>query len=247
MKHLLFLLLTTTLHAEITATGAKAAAVTVHPLATEAALDAMRRGGNAVDAAIAAGLMLGVVDGHNSGIGGGCFMLIRSPEGKITALDGRETAPAAATREMFLRDGKADTSLSQTGALASGVPGSLAVYELAAKQFGRLPLADALNKAADRAAEGFEISGSYASRLKSAAADLAKFPASRAILLTAEGKPLAKGTLLRQADLAASCRAMAKEGTGWFYGGAFAGKLAEWMKANGGLLTAEDFRGYRVV
>ena len=248
MKRLLFLIhlaLSLTAAAGTTASGPNAA-VTVHPLATEAALDAMRRGGNAVDAAIAAGVMLGVVDGHNSGLGGGCFMLIRSPDGKATALDGREMAPAAATRDMFLRDGKADTSLSQTGALAAGVPGSLAVYELAAKRFGKLPLADALNKAADRAEQGFEISASYASRLKSAAPELAKFPASRAVFLTAEGKPPAAGTILRQPDLAASCRRIAKEGTGWFYGGGFAAAVEQWMKSNGGLLTAGDFQTYQV-
>jgi gamma-glutamyltranspeptidase/glutathione hydrolase len=248
MKRLLLVLaLIAPLRAEITARGTKAAAVTVHPLATEAALDALRRGGNAVDAAIAAGLMLGVVDGHNSGIGGGCFMIVRAPDGTITALDGREMAPAAATREMFLRGGKADTSLSQTGALAAGVPGSLAVYELAAQRFGKLPLADALTKAADRAAEGFELSASYASRLRSSARELAQFPSSRAVFLTNDGKPMPKGSVLKQADLAMSYRAVAKEGTRWFYGGVFAVKLEEWMKANGGMLTADDFRSYKVM
>src|SRR5215213_5774776 len=95
---------------------------TVHPLATEAGEAVLRRGGNAVDAAVAAALMLGVVDGHNSGIGGGCFVLVRRADGSVLAIDGRETAPARATRDMFLRDGKPDPSLSQTGALASGVP-----------------------------------------------------------------------------------------------------------------------------
>jgi len=244
---LLFLALLTPLRAEITATGTKAAAVTVHPLATAAALEAMRRGGNAVDAAIAAGLMLGVVDGHNSGIGGGCFMIVRAPDGTITVLDGREMAPAAATRDMFLRNGKADTALSQTGALASGVPGSLAVYELAAQRFGKLPLAEALTKAADRAAEGFAVSASYAARLRSAAQELALFPAARAVFLTSDGKPLPQGAVLRQADLAESYRALAQAGTAWFYGGEFAAKLEAWMQANGGVLTAEDFRSYQVV
>src|SRR5512139_2937650 len=98
----------------------------VHPLATEAGLNVLKSGGNAIDAAVAVGLTLGVVDGANSGIGGGCFLLIRLANGKIVAIDGRETPPAAASRGMFLRDGKADTQLSQTGALASGVPGELA-------------------------------------------------------------------------------------------------------------------------
>lgn len=240
------LIATAASHAAVTATGEKAAAVTVHPLATEAALDAMRRGGNAVDGAIAAGLMLGVVDGHNSGVGGGCFMLVRAPDGTITAFDGREMAPAAATRDMFVRNGKAEPALSQTGALAAGVPGSMAVYDAAAKKFGRLPLAEALRTAADQAAGGFVISGSYSARLKGAAADLAKFPSSRAIFLTTDGVPMASGSLLKQEDLADSYRAMAENGVAWFYGGPFADAVDAWMKANGGILTAQDFRDYHL-
>src|SRR5204863_4891966 len=88
--------------------------VTVNPLATDAAVKVLKEGGNAIDAAVAAGLTLGVVEGHNSGIGGGCFMLIRTTDGKTFALDGRETAPATAHRDMFIKNGKADSELSQT-------------------------------------------------------------------------------------------------------------------------------------
>ena len=107
--------------------GDKGIVATVHPLASEAGARAFEKGGNAIDAAVAAALTLGVVDGHNSGIGGGCFMLIRSATGSFVALDGREKAPAGASRDMFVRNGKADPALSQTGALAVGIPGSLAV------------------------------------------------------------------------------------------------------------------------
>ena len=106
--------------------GKLGAVATVHPLASEAAMAAMQSGGNAVDAAVVAGLTLGVVDGFNSGVGGGCFMVVRRADGSVVALDGREKAPAAATRDMFVRDGKGDSRLSQTGSLAIGVPGSLA-------------------------------------------------------------------------------------------------------------------------
>ena len=108
-----------------------------HPLATEAGLSVLKSGGNAIDAAVAVGLTLGVVDGANSGIGGGCFLLIRLANGRIVAIDGRETAPAAASRDMFLRNGKAETGLSQTGALASGVPGELAAFDYAVRKFGK--------------------------------------------------------------------------------------------------------------
>src|SRR5438128_12564002 len=102
-----------------------------HPLATEAGINVLREGGNAVDAAVAVAFTLGVVDGDNAGIGGGCFIRIRQANGAFVAIDGRETAPARATREMFVRNGQGDTGLSQTGPLASGVPGALAAYEYA--------------------------------------------------------------------------------------------------------------------
>jgi gamma-glutamyltranspeptidase/glutathione hydrolase len=214
-----------------------------HPLATRAGLEALRAGGNAVDAAVAVGLTLGVVDGHNSGIGGGCFMLIRRATGELIALDGRETAPAAATRDMFLRDGKADVQLSQTGPLASGIPGSVAVYEHAVKAFGRRSLADALQPGISIAEHGFPISRLYASRLRDCAADLSTFPGSRAVLFR-DGRPLQQGEVLRQPDLAATYRALAEQGSGWFYRGPFAETVARWMREHGGLLTTADFARY---
>ena len=128
---------------------------TVNPLATDAGVAALDAGGNAVDAAIAAALTLGVVDGFNSGIGGGCFVLIRTAEGKIIAIDGREMAPQAASRDMYIRNGKADGQLSQIGALASGVPGALAAYERAVREYGKLKFSKLLNPAADIAEKGF--------------------------------------------------------------------------------------------
>ena len=111
------------------ATGTRGAVATVQPLATEAGIAAMEAGGNAVDAAIAAALTLGVVDNHNSCLGGGCFIVIRTSAGKLIAIDGREMAPAKATRDMFLdaarRLGKPATELSTTGPLAVGTPGAL--------------------------------------------------------------------------------------------------------------------------
>src|SRR5829696_703654 len=129
--------------------GANGIIATVHPIATDAAVRAFQRRGNAIDAAVAAALTLGVVDGHNSGLGGGCFMLIRTATGQFVALDGRETAPARATRDMFVREGKADPKLSQNGALASGIPGALAVYEHAINQYGQLSLESHLLAAAE--------------------------------------------------------------------------------------------------
>ena len=131
---------------------------TVSPIATQAGIDAFRSGGNAVDAAIAAALTLGVVDGYNSGIGGGCFILIHTPDGKLYAIDGRETAPALAFRD-FYRDekGKLQPAQSVTGARAVAVPGALLAFEQAVVRHGRKSLADLLEPAAKVAESGFEI------------------------------------------------------------------------------------------
>jgi len=226
------------------ATAERGIIATGHPLATRAGLEAMKRGGNAVDAAVAAGLMLGVVDGSNSGIGGGCFILLRTPAGEYVAIDGRETAPQAATRDMFLRDGTADTRLSQVGALASGTPGALAAYELAARRYGKLPLSPALLAAAEVAAGGFEVGERYAERVSGAAEDFRQFPASRALFLKTDGSPLQKGDTLVQPDLAATYRHIAENGIAWFYSGPFAERVGKWMGENGGLLAADDFKNY---
>lgn len=222
-------------------------AATVQPLATRAALDAFAMGGNAVDAAIAAGLTLGVVDGHNSGIGGGCFILLRLADGRLICIDGRETAPAAATREMFVRDGEAVAALSQRGPLAAGVPGAVAAYARAVEQFGRLTFAAACEAGIRHAEEGFEIDEVYARKLRNTAAELAEFPAAKAIFLQPDGSPWPEGHRLVQQDLAATYRRLAGEGPDWFYRGEFAIRTAEFMAAAGGLVTAADFRDYRTI
>src|SRR4051812_13118424 len=179
-------------------TAEHGAVATVHPLATDAALDVLQHGGNAIDATVAAALTLGVVDGHNSGIGGGCFLLIRLADGTTVAIDGRETAPAAADRNMFVRNGKAAPELSQTGALASGVPGSLAAYDYVLRKYGKLSLKDHLLEAAAIAERGFKIDASYARALASEARELTHVEASRKIFLRPNGSPYKQGDLLKQ-------------------------------------------------
>lgn len=226
--------------------GKHGAVATVHPLATEAAVRAAKKGGNAVDAAVAAALTLGVVDGHNSGIGGGCFLLIRTPDGKVIAIDGREMAPAKATRDMFVRDGKAQPELSQTGPLAIGIPGSLMAYDYALAQYGKLKLADHLLAAATVAEEGFELSASYAVRIRAEAEAIGKFPETKGILFGADGAPRKAGERLRQRDLAQTYRAIAERGIDWFYKTEFPARTEAWMKENGGMISADDFRNYQV-
>jgi len=226
-------------------TAEHGAVATVDPIATDAAIAAMKKGGNAVDGAVAAGLTLGVVNGYNSGIGGGCFIVIRLANGKFAVIDGREMAPAAAKRDMYLKNGKPDTRASKVGALASGVPGALAAYELAVRQHGKLPLKWHLENAAQIAEDGFKIPSAYAMRILATSRDLRRFKDSASILLDDDGKSRRTGELLKQPDLAKTYHAIAKEGIGWFYGGPFAAVTEKWMKANGGIMTARDLANYK--
>ncbi|MEM8946350.1 MAG: gamma-glutamyltransferase [Planctomycetota bacterium] len=227
--------------------GAQCVVAAVQPLAVDAGISAFERGGNAVDAAIATAVTLGVVDNHNSGLGGGCFVLIRTPQGDLIAIDGREEAPAAATRDMFLRDGQAVAELSTTGPLAVGVPGALAAYALAIEKCGRTQLSTLLLPAAEIAEQGFAIDEVYARKLAGKVDELGMFPASRQALLKPDGSAYEEGEVLRQPDLANSYRKMAEQGPAWFYRGEFAERVGAWMQENGGILTSDDFAKYNAV
>ncbi len=227
-----------------TATAEQNMVATVHPIATDAAVAVFGEGGNAVDAAVTAALTLGVVDGENSGIGGGCLILIRTADGKFTAIDGREMAPAAANKNMFVKDGKPMPTASQTGPLASGVPGALAAYKLALEKCGSIKLARALAPGEKAAREGFEISSGYARAVYGERKALHKFEGSRAVFFKADGKPIAAGDRLVQTDLANTYQQIAAQGTDYFYRGEIAKKIGAWMAANGGIMTAEDFAKY---
>ena len=225
----------------------KGMVASVHPLATEAGVNALRRGGNAVDAAVAVGLTLGVVDGKNSGLGGGCFILIRRAEGKLIAIDGRETAPAKATRDMYLRDGKPLPELSQHGPLAVATPGCLAGYHLALAQHGKLSLADAILPAAKLASDGFPLDRSNAEAQASAGKLLARVNGGACSLLKADGSPYGEGDHVKQPELARTYRAIAENGPDWFYRGDQAEKVGKWMADHGGILSAADFAAYQPV
>ena len=225
------------------ATGKRGMVASVQPIATNAGVNAFRAGGNAIDAAVATALTLGVVDGHNSGIGGGCFVLIRKANGDVVAIDGREMAPAVATRDMFTENGQVVPGRSTTGPLASGVPGALAAYAKALKH-GKLQLSKILNEASKVADTGFQVDQVYARNLATSQLSLALFPSSKKMLLKPDGEPYEQGELLKLPDLAQSYRAIAKHGTDWFYRGEFARRTSEWMADNGGIITEADFRNY---
>jgi gamma-glutamyltranspeptidase/glutathione hydrolase len=243
----LFATLTGTSARPQSATGKHGAVATVDRIASQAGIDAMRKGGNAVDAAVAAALTLGVVNGYNSGIGGGCFIVIRRANGEILCVDGRETAPAAASRDVYLRDGKPDAEASLTGALASGTPGELAALDLALKSGGKLSLKEHLRAAAKIAEAGFVIDKQYAAALEETRSDFDRFPSSSAVFLKTDGTAYKEGDIFRQPDLAKTYRSIAKHGLDWFYGGRFAKSVEKWMTENRGLMMVADLKNYRAV
>jgi len=224
----------------------KAALASVSSVATEFGLSSIAQGGNAIDAAATMAFTLGVVDGVDAGIGGGCFILARTAEGKILALDGREMAPAKASRKMYLVDGEYNPDLSRTGALAIGVPGCVAALEFLVKAAGKRSLSDAILPAAEVAENGFVLDKYYAQRLAGSADKLRQFPASAAIYLDDKGKAWPRGHVLVQADLAKTYKQLAEQGSRYFYRGDFAHKVEKWMKKNGGLITADDFAAYQM-
>lgn len=229
------------------ATSHKGMVATVRPEATDAAVRVLQRGGNAVDAAITAALALAVVDGYNSGIGGGCFILIRTPNGSLFAIDGREVAPRAAKPDMFLKNGNPIPGASQVGPLASGIPGAVAAYEMAWKFAGRQPWSDLFDDAISYASEGFTIPEKYAERIRSKRNSLSQFPGSREVLFDSDGQPRIAGTTLIQADLANTLSGIQQAGAKYFYRGPPSVLISQWMRQNGGIMTQRDFRQYRPI
>lgn len=231
--------------ADETYASGKNVAASVHPLATEAAISMFRKGGNAIDAAIAAALTLSVVDSHNSGIGGGCLAIVRTANGQVLALDGREMAPKLAHRDMYLRNGKPDGTLSQDGPLAVATPGQLAaLYDLSTKH-GYLRWRDLFEPAIAHAEYGFQIDRVLAGRISGEADIIRRYPETARVLLKRNGSPYAQGELLLQPDLATTLTSIANEGIEWFYRGPFAKTVGEWMGQNGGILSADDFAAYQ--
>ena len=221
------------------------AVATVHPLATQAAANQLENGGNAIDAVIAAALTLGVVDSYNSGIGGGLFAVVHWADGRIEAIDAREMAPAKAHRDMYVRDGKVQRSLSRDGALAIGIPGSVAAFEYLSTVGGETALATLYRQAADIAESGFAVLPDYHKRLQRTAEKLQQFPEAADIFLQQQ-QPWPIGHQLIQKDLAKTYRLLADKGSDYFYKGEFAIQVEKWMRMNNGIITAADFANYEL-
>ncbi len=227
-------------------------AATANPHATDAAYAMLARGGSAVDAAIAAQLVLGLVEPQSSGLGGGAFMLVHdAPSGRLHAYDGRETAPAAATPARFLTENGSPAKFDAVVAtgLSVGVPGLVRLLELAHRKHGRLPWASLFEPAIALADQGFVVSPRLAT-LIAADRHLAGSPRAAAYFHDAAGKPLEAGARLRNPAYAATLRTLSREGANAFYTGAIAADIVSTVRSHlrsPGDLTLADLAGYRAV
>jgi gamma-glutamyltranspeptidase / glutathione hydrolase len=220
-------------------------------IAARIGADVLRRGGNAVDAAVATGFAMAVTYPRAGNIGGGGFMIIHSAERHAdVAIDYRETAPAAMTRDIFLgTDGKPDIAKSRDSALGIGVPGTVAGLTLALEKYGsgRFRLAELLMPAIDLARDGIVLTDDNADTLPGWYRRLARWPAAAKIFSRADGTSLREGDTLVQTDLAATLSAIAARGPRGFYEGPVAEKLAAGIRDAGGIVTTEDLKSYQAV
>ncbi|HET6520572.1 MAG TPA: gamma-glutamyltransferase [Geminicoccaceae bacterium] len=225
--------------------------VAANPLAARAGYDVLAEGGSAADAAVAVQTVLNLVEPQSSGIGGGAFMLHwDAAAGELGTLDGRETAPMAATPELFLKPDGTPMSFQEAlvGGRSVGTPGVLRLLEVAHGMHGRLPWARLFRPAIDLAERGFEVSPRLA-RLIAEAADLDRYEATRAYFFNDDGTPLRAGQRLRNPEFAATLRLIAAEGADALYRGEIADDIVAAVRGTGdnpGLLAREDLEGYAV-
>jgi len=214
-------------------------------VASEIGIEMLRRGGNAIDAAIATHFALAVVNPEAGNIGGGGFMIVRMADGQTAALDFREKAPLAAHRDMYLDDRGELTDRSLVGHLAAGVPGSVAGMWAAHQRFGSLPWADLVEPAVNLA-EGIVVHERLAQSLQSYEQRLRRYPATAAALLPG-GRAPRVGDRLVQRDLSETFRRIAGEGRDGFYLGRTAELIEAEMRREGGVITLEDLARYEAV
>lgn len=234
--------------ARVAATPPQAAVASAHPAATQAGIEVLVSGGNAFDAAVAVSAAIGVVEPYGSGIGGGGFWLLhRARDGLQVMVDGRERAPLAAHRDLFLDDGgRFVPEQALDGPLAAAIPGVPAALAHLSAHYGRLPLAATLAPAIRLARTGFEVDPQYRRFAALRAPALRRYPAAATQLLV-QGEPPPAGHRLRQPDLAATLETLAREGREGFYVGPIARRLVEGVRAAGGIWTLEDLAQYQVL
>jgi len=244
---------------QATAVGTGGAAATVDLDGTRAAIQALRDGGNAVDAAVAAAGVLGVTEPYSCGIGGGGFMVIRTAGGKVTAIDGREESPLAMRPDSFWKDGKPlPFNDARFSGMSAGIPGTVATWQLALQHYGTWSLARALEPGISVASDGFTVDDTFFSQTDSNVDWFDDIPSTAAIYLDPDGTSHDVGTTLRNPDLARTYRRLADNGADWFYTGSAAGAMAGaaqdppvaadadhvWRP---GLMTRRDVSAYRAI
>jgi len=225
--------------------GAHGMVATDEELGSRAGLEILQKGGNAVDAAVATAFALAVVEPAAGNIGGGGFMMVRMADGRTSFLDYREVAPGKATRDMYIKpDGKLDLEASVLGYKAVAVPGTVAGLELALQTYGTMKLAEVMAPAIRLAENGFPVSESLAHEFAEEKKDLQRFSVSSRIFLK-NGEMYKVRETLRQPELAATLKRIAKNGAAEFYRGETARLMVQDMNALGGLLTLEDLAQYQ--
>jgi gamma-glutamyltranspeptidase / glutathione hydrolase len=225
--------------------GAHGMIVTDEQLGSQAGIEIMRRGGNAVDAAVAVAFALAVVEPAAGNIGGGGFMLVRLADGRSSFLDYREVAPGHATRDMYIgADGKLIANASTLGPRSVAVPGTVAGLALALKLYGTMPWAEVMAPAIRLAETGFPVTAKLVRELAEEHADLKRFAVSKRIFLR-DGQQFRVNEIFKQPELAATLKRIATNGADEFYRGQTARLIANDMKNSGGIITLEDLANYR--
>ena len=210
-----------------TAIGSGGAAATVDPLASAAAIDALRDGGNAVDAAVAAAGVLGVTEPFSCGIGGGGFMVIRTPDGGITTIDSREEAPAGMKPRSFFENGVVlPFNDARFSGLSAGVPGTVDGWQRALRRYGSWSIGRALRAGIDTARHGFVVDRTFVSQTEPVVDWFDDIPSTAALHLDPDGTPRDEGSVLRNPDLADTYRLVARAGASAFYEGRLAEEIA---------------------
>lgn len=216
--------------------------------ASEAGLEMLEKGGNAVDAAIAVQFTLAVTLPGAGNIGGGGFLVLYQADGSVTTLDFREKAPARASRDMYLdEEGNYESEKSKIGGLASGVPGTVDGMISALERYGTLPLEVIMEPAIRLAEDGYRLRHSHAMSLNAAAENLSRFEGSSRIFLREDGREWKAGDLFIQTDLAETLKLIARQGRDGFYSGVTARLLIDEVIRQGGFMTLRDLREYRSI
>jgi gamma-glutamyltranspeptidase/glutathione hydrolase len=221
--------------------------VSAEPIATKVGLQILKKGGNAVDAAVATGFALSVTYPVAGNIGGGGFMAIHFPDGRNTAIDFRETAAKLASRDMYLdKNGEFNADLSQNGITSAGIPGSVAGLLYALEKYGTMKLEEVIQPAINLAEDGFPLSASNARSLEWTLNDFKKYPSSLKVF-SKNGVAYQEGEIFKQPDLAATLSEIKKSGRDGFYKGKIAELMLQQMKALGGNFSVDDLENYKPV